>query len=224
MLHRRHEETLVFYETRTNKHGLAHDPFKALAVPRPIGWISTIGNNGICNLAPYSFFNAVGEKPHYVIFSSAGLKDSLANIAETGEFVCSLATYDLRMHMNISSAPVARGVDEFPIAELTAAPSRLVKPPRVKESPAAFECTHWKTIDLPPLNAGDASTHSVVFGRVVGIYIDDAYIRDGRVDTGAMRPIARLGYMDYAVVTPQTVFSIERPSAAEAMAKLQVKS
>jgi flavin reductase (DIM6/NTAB) family NADH-FMN oxidoreductase RutF len=67
----------VFYETRDNKHGLKHDPFKALAVPRPIGWVSTIGKNGICNIAPYSFFNAVGEKPHYVLFSSAGPKDSL---------------------------------------------------------------------------------------------------------------------------------------------------
>ena len=65
----------MFYETRDNKHGLKHDPFKALAVPRPIGWVSTIGSNGICNIAPYSFFNAVGEKPHYVLFSSAGPKD-----------------------------------------------------------------------------------------------------------------------------------------------------
>jgi flavin reductase (DIM6/NTAB) family NADH-FMN oxidoreductase RutF len=209
----------VFYETRANKHGLKHDPFKALAVPRPIGWISSISRDGVCNLAPYSFFNAVGERPHYVLFSSAGAKDSLVNIAETGEFVCSLATYDLRFKMNMTSAAVPRGVDEFPIGELTAAASRLVKPPRVKESPAAFECVHWKTIDLP--NPDGASTYSVVLGRVVGVHIDDAFIKDGMVDTGAMRPIARLGYMDYAVVTPETVFSIQRPTAEEAMAKLR---
>ena len=89
----------MFYETRENRHGLKHDPFKALAVPRPIGWVSTLGKNGICNIAPYSFFNAVGEKPHYVLFSSAGPKDSLLNIEETGEFVCSLATWDLRFNM-----------------------------------------------------------------------------------------------------------------------------
>jgi flavin reductase (DIM6/NTAB) family NADH-FMN oxidoreductase RutF len=210
----------LFYETRENRHGLKHDPFKALAVPRPIGWISTVDKNGVCNLAPYSFFNAVGEKPHYVMFSSAGPKDSLVNIAETGEFVCSLATWDLRFNMNMTSAAVPRGVDEFPIGDLTAVPSRLVKPPRVKESPAAFECRHWKTIDLPPRTPGAASAYSVVFGEVVGVYIDDAFVKDGIVDTGAMRPIARLGYMDYAVVTPETVFSIERPSAEEAMAKL----
>ena len=214
----------MFYETQTNKHGLKHDPFKALAAPRPVGWISTVSKSGICNLAPYSFFNAVGEKPHYVMFSSAGPKDSLLNIEETGEFVCSLATWDLRHHMNMTSAPVPRGVDEFPIGDLTAAPSRLVKPPRVKESPAAFECTHWKTIELPPLEPGGKSAYSVIFGRVVGIHIDETFVKNGIVDTGAMRPIARLGYMDYAVVTPETVFSINRPTAEEAMAKLKVKA
>ena len=105
----------MFYETRDNKHGLKHDPFKALCVPRPIGWISTVNKAGICNLAPYSFFNAVGERPTYVMFSSAGRKDSLSNIEDTGEFVCSLATYDLRFDLNMTSAPVAHGIDEFPI-------------------------------------------------------------------------------------------------------------
>ena len=214
----------MFYETGDNKHGLKHDPFKALCVPRPIGWISTVSKAGICNLAPYSFFNAVGERPTYVMFSSAGRKDSLANIEETGEFVCSLATYNLRFNMNMTSAPVAYGIDEFPIGELTAAPSRLVKPPRVKESPAAFECKHWQTIDLPGLEPGKPSTYAVVFGRVVGIYIDEAFIKNGLVDTGAMRPIARLGYMDYGVVNPENVFSIDRPTAEEGMAKRKVRA
>ena len=178
----------MFYETRENKHGLRHDPFKALAVPRPIGWVSTVDKNGICNLAPYSFFNAVGEKPPYVIFSSAGAKDSLRNIAETGEFVCSLATYDLRFNMNMTSAAVPPGVDEFPIGDLTAAPSRLVKPPRVKESPAAFECRHWQTIDLPGVNPGDPSTYSVIFGRVIGI--DRARVIPDPRRTLAEKPIA----------------------------------
>jgi flavin reductase (DIM6/NTAB) family NADH-FMN oxidoreductase RutF len=213
----------VFYETRDNKHGLRHDPFKALVVPRPIGWISTVSKAGICNIAPYSFFNAVGERPKYVVFASAGPKDSLLNVEETGEFVCSLATWDLRFNMNMTAAEVPRGVDEFPIGDLTAAPSRLVKPPRVKESPAAFECRHWKTVELPALDPGGKSTYSVVFGLVVGIHIDDRFIKDGIVDTGAMRPIARLGYMDYAVVTPETVFSIDRPTVEEGMAKAAAK-
>jgi flavin reductase (DIM6/NTAB) family NADH-FMN oxidoreductase RutF len=214
----------VFYETIANKHGLRHDPFKALVAPRPIGWISTVSKAGICNIAPYSFFNAVGEKPHYVIFSSAGRKDSLLNIEETGEFVCSLATWDLRFNMNMTSASVPYGVDEFPIGDLTAAPCHLVKPPRVKESPAALECRHWKTVELPPLEPGGQSRNSVVFGQVVGIHIDDRFVKDDMVDTGAMRPIARLGYMEYSVVTPETMFAIDRPSVEEAMAKLKLKA
>lgn len=200
----------MFYDAIVNKHGLRHDPFKALIAPRPVGWISTVSKAGICNLAPYSFFNAVSERPAYVVFGSAGLKDSLRNIEETGEFVCSLATYDLREHMNITAAAVPHGVDEFPLAGLTATRSQLVKPPRVKESPVAFECRHHQTILLPGAGAHAQGYHMVI-GLVVGIHIDDHVVRDGLVDTAAMRPIARLGYMDYSVVTPETVFTIHRP-------------
>jgi len=200
----------MFYEAIDNRHGLKHDPFKALIAPRPVGWISTVGKTGVCNLAPYSFFNAVSERPAYVVFGSAGIKDSLRNIEETGEFVCSLATYELREHMNMTSAAVPYGVDEFPLAGLTAAKCRLVGPPRVKESPVAFECRHHQTIVLP--GAGrHASGYHLVIGLVVGVHIDDRYIAGGIVDTAAMRPIARLGYMDYAVVTPETRFTIHRP-------------
>jgi len=204
----------VFYETLENKHGLKHDPFKALMVPRPIGWISTVGTNGICNIAPYSFFNAMGENPVYVAFSSSGPKDSLRNVLETKEFVCSLATWDLRYEMNATSASVPYGVDEFPIAGLTAAPSRLVKPPRVKESPAAFECRLWQTIELPG-KPGKPSRNTMVIGEVVGIHIDDRFVKDGIVNTGAMRPIARLGYMEYGVLEPENVFIINRPEVDE---------
>jgi flavin reductase (DIM6/NTAB) family NADH-FMN oxidoreductase RutF len=200
----------VFYDAIENRHGLKHDPFKALIVPRPVGWISTVSKTGICNLAPYSFFNAVSERPAYVVFGSAGLKDSIRNIEETGEFVCSLSTWELRDHMNISSASVPYGVDEFPLAGLTAARSTLVKPPRVKESPVAFECRHHQTILLPGAGRHNQGYHMVI-GLVVGVYIDDRFIRDGIVDTPAMKPIARLGYMDYAVVTPETTFTINRP-------------
>jgi flavin reductase (DIM6/NTAB) family NADH-FMN oxidoreductase RutF len=200
----------MFYDALENKHGLAHDPFKALAVPRPIGWISTVSAAGVANLAPYSFFNAVAEKPHYVVFGSAGIKDSLANIEETKEFVCNIATYELREHMNMSSAAVPRGVDEFPLSGLTAAKSNLVAAPRIKEAAAAFECKLHQVIPLP--GAGKyKQAYFMVIGMVVGIHIDDRYIKDGLIDTGAMKPIARLGYMDYAVVTPETMFSINRP-------------
>ncbi len=206
----------MFYETQGNKHGLPRDPFKALIVPRPVGWITTLSSDGICNIAPYSFFNAVSEKPHYVVIGSAGRKDTLVNIEETGEFTCSLATHELREEMNVTSAPFPYGVDEYPIANLTATASNLVKPPRVKESPAAFECRHWRTIDLPAAEGGGQPGNALIIGRVVGIYIDDAFIKDGFVDTGAMRPIARMGYMDYSVVTPETVFTIHRPEVDDA--------
>lgn len=200
----------MFYDAIENKHGLKHDPFKALIVPRPVGWISTVSKDGVANIAPYSFFNAMGEKPHYVVFGSAGIKDSLRNIVETGEFTCSLATWDLRFHMNTTSAAVPHGVDEYPLAGLTAKASKLVKAPHVKESPAVFECRHWQTIDLPGVG-GKPSSYAMVIGQVVGIHIDDRFVKDGIVDTGAMKPVARLGYMDYAVVTPETVFTINRP-------------
>ena len=212
----------MFYEMQTNNHGLPHDPLKALIVPRPVGWISTISRDGICNIAPYSFFNAIGERPPYVIIGSGGAKDTQHNIDETGEFVCSLATYELREQMNVTSAALAPDVDEFPISGLTAAKSNLVKPPRVKESPVALECVHWKTIDLPPAVPGKTNHYAAIIGRVVGIHIDDGAIKDGRVDTAAMQPIARLGYMDYSVVRADTIFEIHRPEV-DAEGKTVVK-
>lgn len=108
----------MFYDAVANTHGLQWDPFKALVSPRPIGWISTLGKNGVVNLAPYSFFNAVATDPHFVMFSSGGRKDSQRNAEETGEFVCSLATYDLRDAMNRTSQHVSPEVDEMVLAGL----------------------------------------------------------------------------------------------------------
>ncbi|MGI9333683.1 MAG: flavin reductase family protein [Gammaproteobacteria bacterium] len=204
----------MLYDAIENQHGLKHDPFKALVAPRPIGWIATVNLDGICNLAPYSYFNAVSDRPHYVMFSSQGFKDSVRNIHETGEFTCSLATWETRFEMNVTSAPVPADVDEFPISGLGAVASTFVKPPRVKEAPAALECRHWKTIELPDVEPGTDRGHYLVIGQVVGIYIDDRYVHDGVVDTGEMRPMARLGYMSYAVVTPETVVTINRPEMA----------
>lgn len=205
----------MHYDPRNEPHGLAFDPFKALVAPRPIGWIGTIGPDGVPNLAPYSFFNAVSDKPPFVLFSSVDRKDSQANIEATGEFTCSLASWELREQMNMSSAPVATEVDEFRLARLEVAPSRHVAPPRVAGSPAALECRLWKTIELPgdPRRPGQPR-NTIIIGEVVGIYIDDAYIRDGRFDTAAARPLARMGYMDYAVVTPETTFEMNRPTVS----------
>ena len=189
----------MFYDAISNTHGLDRDPFMALVSPRPIGWISTLDANGVVNLAPYSFFNAVSTNPHFVMFSSGGRKDSQRNAEETGEFVCSLATYDLREAMSRTSKHVEPHVDEMALAGLSPAPSTLVAPPRVAESPVAFECKYWRTVDLPGIDGGPGN-HAIVLGQVVGIHIDDEALVDGRVDITRLRPIARLGYRDYAVI------------------------
>ncbi len=189
----------MFYDAVSNTHGLERDPFTALVSPRPIGWISTLDVNGVVNLAPYSFFNAVSTNPHFVMFSSGGRKDSQRNAEETGEFVCSLATYELREAMNRTSKHVESHVDEMALAGLSPAPSSMVAPPRVAESPVAFECKYWRTIDLPGAE-GEAGTHAIVLGQVVGIHIDDEALVAGKVDITKLRPIARLGYRDYAVI------------------------
>jgi flavin reductase (DIM6/NTAB) family NADH-FMN oxidoreductase RutF len=200
----------MFYEPdKRDTRLLRHDPFKAIVAPRPIGWITSMSAKGEINLAPYSYFNGVNSKPNVVMFASEGVKDSVSFIEETKEFVCNLATWDLREQMNATSAPLARGVNEMERAELKPAPSRLVKPPRVAASPCALECRLIKIVRIDI--GGQAIDCHVVFGHVVGVHIEDRFIIDGRLDTAAMQPIARCGYDQYAVV--QQVFSMTRPSA-----------
>ena len=202
----------MFYQPDT-PHGLPHDPFKACIAPRPIGWISSLAADGTPNLAPYSFFNGLSAAPPMVMYSSNGFqphgpKDTVTNIEATGEFVVNVATWDLREQMNASSAALAPETDEFVHAGLTAAPSRMVKPPRVADSPIALECVHHQTVELP--SDDPESRNAMVIGRVVGIYISDDVLVDGRVDVGKYRPLSRLGYMEYAVV--DEVFSMSRPT------------
>lgn len=199
----------MFYEPdKRDRKLLPHDPFKAIVAPRPIGWITSISLKGEVNLAPYSFFNGVNSRPNLVMFGSEGFKDSVRNITETGEFVCNLATWDLRDAMNATSAPVAHGINEMERAGLEPAPSRIVKPPRVAASPCALEC---KLIRVVPMTtaAGEPVDCHVVFGEVVGVHIDDRFVTGGLLDTAAMKPIARCGYDQYAVVT--SVFAMTRP-------------
>ena len=199
----------MFYDTRKNDHGLPHNPFKAIVAPRPIGWITSMSAKGEINLAPYSFFNGITDRPPIVMFSSEGPKDSVAFVEETKEFVCSLSTYDLRTEMNATSAPLLRGENEMKAAGLEAAPSRMVKPPRVAASPCALECQWIKTVSFDNVD-GRKLDRYVVFGHVVGVYIDDRFIQNGRLNTAAMKPIARCGYDEYAVV--ESVFSLKRPA------------
>lgn len=201
----------MFYEPEKRDPRLPHDPFKAIVAPRPIGWISSISADGKVNLAPYSFFNAVASTPNIVMFSSEGLKDTVSNIRETKEFVYSLATWDLREQMNQTSAPYPRGVDEFEKAGLQRASSTIVKPPRVAASPCALECKLLQVMELNGLD-GKPLNRYAVFGQVVGVHIDDRFIKDGMLDTAAMKPITRAGYHDYAVMTE--AFTMIRPEKA----------
>lgn len=195
-------------------HGLRHNPFNAIVVPRPIGWISTVDLQGRPNLAPYSFFNGVAYTPPQVMFSSTsahvqggGYKDTVANARDTGEFVVNICTWPLREAMNVTAAPSPFGVNEFELAGLTTAPSQLVRAPRVKESPIHLECRFTAAVELA--TADPRQPNTVVFGEVIGIHIDDSVIVDGMVDYSKVEPIGRLGYMDYVKV--DNVFSIMRP-------------
>ncbi len=196
------------------QHGLPHNPFKSLVVPRPIGWISSVSREGRVNLAPYSFFNAVADQPPCVFFASnagarpGGIKDSQRNAEETGEFVVNIATWALRDRMNETSASVPPEVNEFELGGLTMAKSEIVAPPRVAESPANLECRYLQTVEMP--SNDPEKGNFVVFGEVLGVHIDDAVINDrGLVEPARFRPLARLGYMDYTSV--EAVFSMLRP-------------
>lgn len=197
----------MFYEP-SKGHGLPHDPSKAIVSPRPVGWISTMSGSGALNLAPYSFFNMFSSKPFLVWFSSEGEKDSATFARETGEFVVNLAGRDLVSKMVASSVDAPRGVSEFGYADLTPEPSRLVKPPRVREALAALECKVTE-IMTPKTWSGAQPDAVVVAGEVIGVYIDESVLVDGRFDAVKAGNIARLGYFDY--LTVDSVFEMRRP-------------
>ena len=202
----------MYYDPRRDKHGLSHNPMTALVVPRPIGWISTVSRDGVVNLAPYSFFNVVSGAPPFIMFASKPRKDSQRNAEETGEFVYSMATYDLRDAVNASSAEYGPAISEPDRIGLEMAPCRTVKPPRVARSPVALECKYCKTVELISAD-GTRNTSSVILGEVVGIHIDDSMIINGHIDVTRMQPLARLGYMDYCAVNE--LFAIQRPSVPD---------
>ena len=203
-----------FYEPALG-HGLKHDPFKAVIAPRPIGWISTMSNEGAVNLAPYSFFNGFTSSPPIIGFSSEKESDSLINARETGEFVYNMVGMALAQKMSATSYPWPRGVDEMEKAGIAAAACRIVKAPRVAEAAAALECKVTQIIHLNALD-GSATAAHLVLGQVVGVHLDRHFLKDGMFDTAAVQPLARCGYLaDYAVVTE--MIQMKRPrSEAEA--------
>ena len=199
-----------FYEPAKG-HGLPHDPFNAIVGPRPIGWISSRAADGVLNLAPYSFFNAFNYKPPIVGFCSLGRKDSLRNVEESGEFVWNLATRPLAEAMNLSCAPAPADVDEFALAGLTPDASRIVRAPRVAQSPVSFECRCSQIVRLKDA-AGAELGAWLVLGEVVGVHIDRALLKDGVYDTANAGHILRGGGpADYFEVLPESLFRMARP-------------
>lgn len=194
----------MFYETKSNQHGLPHDPYLSCIVPRPIGWITTLDRDGGLNLAPFSFFNGVASNPRQVMFGAGnqhvegGVTDTQKNAEDTGEFVANMVTWEVRDQMNVTSEHVARSVDEAALAGPELEPSQLVKPPRVKASPIHLECVYLQTVEL---EAEDPLwPNFMVIGKVIGVHIRDEVLTDGIVDLSKFTPLARLGYMDYSVV------------------------
>ena len=191
---------------------LTHNPLNALVMPRPVGWISSMSAAGVRNLAPYSYFNAVCGEPPYVMFAPNSAKpgvnkDTYRNICEVPEFVANLVGEHDAVPMNATSEPLPYGQDEFTACRIAATASTLVRPPRVSSVKAALECRVYQVVHLPP--GADGRESHVVVGEVVGIYIADEVIVNGRVDERLLHPLTRLGYMNYG--TLGDVFEMLRP-------------
>ncbi len=199
-----------YYEP-ANGHGLPHDPFNAIIGPRPIGWISSKGRDGSVNLAPYSFFNAFNYIPPILGFSSTSAKDSLRNCQETGAFVWNLTTRPLAEAMNQSCAAVPYGNDEFELAGLTKASSRLIDVPRVAESPVNFECRVTEIVNLKT-QTGAMTPAFLVLGEVVAVHIDKRLLTDGIFNTFGAEIVLRAGGPSaYAAIRPDSRFDMNRP-------------
>lgn len=199
-----------YYEPR-HGHGLPHDPFNAIIAPRPIGWISSHDRQGLLNLAPYSFFNAFNYKPPIIGFASIGYKDTVRNIEQTGEFAWNLATRPLAEAMNQTSATVPADTDEFALAGVTPAASRVISVPRVAQSPVTFECRLTQMFQLEATDGTKVETW-LTLGEVVAVHIAKRLLHDGIYDTVAAQPILRGGgAADYFMINREDRFQMRRP-------------
>ncbi len=175
----------------------------ATVVPRPIAWVSTVGADGVTNLAPHSFFTVASVEPPIVSFTSVGTKDTVRNARATGEFVVNLVTHALAERCNVTGTDFPPGFDEFAEAGLTREPSDLVAVPRLAESPVALECV------VEAEQSFGASV--VVFGRVVNVSVRrEVLAEDGLPDLALLDPVSRLGRNQWAPLGE--VFDLVRPT------------
>ncbi|HZW92515.1 MAG TPA: flavin reductase family protein [Candidatus Eremiobacteraceae bacterium] len=185
--------------------------------PRPIAWVSTISASGQLNLAPFSFFNAVCVDPPLLAFapglrrpkqakaSHGDPKDTLRNIRETREFVVNIDTFELAEAMNLTSGEYDASVNEFEVAKVTPQSSKVVRPPRVAESPVSFECRLHQILDF----SSAPTSSSLVIGQIVSIYMNDAHLKDGHLDRNSLDLIGRMGGIQYTRTTQR--FEMVRP-------------
>ena len=192
---------------------LEHDPsdwsaqenyhlLTALVIPRPIAWISSLSPDGVRNIAPHSFFNAVSADPPHVMVSSTGVKDSVRNIRATGEFVLNIVTMEVLEDMVFTSTDFPPEEDEFDWSGLTAVPSTRVAPPRIGQAKAHLEC-----VSVDEMTLGDAT---LIFGRVVHMHIDPGVWRNGRVDPALLDPVCRLSGSGYASLGERSRLAIPK--------------
>lgn len=214
----------MHYSPQTEECPLALNPFKACVAPRPIGWISTISKDGICNLAPFSQFQNLSYDPPMVMIAinqggdepdGVCRKDTVNNIESTGCFVYNAVPYALKDAMNLTAAGHAPEVDEFEVAGLHKAESIRVKAPRVAESPIQFECEYLQTIRIPGTVAGGKGTVDMIIGKVVEIHVaDEVILPSGKLDYESMKLLGRAGYWDYSVM--DKTFSMKVPGVSAA--------
>ena len=170
-----------------------------LVVPRPIAWVSTVSDAGVTNLAPFSFFNAVGANPPTLVFCpvnkrDGSFKDSLANVIDNGEFVVNVVSYDLGDTMFQTAAEFDKEISEFEAVGIESVPSVCVQPPRVAKSLAQFECRRNRVIHLAEGKAGA----NIVIGDIVRVHVADGVMDEARkVDSDVLNAIGRMGGAHY---------------------------
>lgn len=202
------------WKPQEEKNPLPYSPFKASTVPRPIGWLSSIDEDGRENIAPYSQWQNLTFDPPRVMFSAnqypdGRRKDTVLNAEKTGWFVWNMATYALREEVNKSAMALEHDDSEWDRLDVTKEYADNLRIPMVKESPVKFECRYLSTHRLP--GNSDVGSVDIVFAQVETIHIDDDYITYGKLDILKAKPIARMGYFDYTVVTER--FEMRVPGA-----------
>ena len=190
------------------------DPFKSCVVPRPIAWVTTCGADGVVNVAPFSYFNAVADNPPMVMIATGSkerggvVKDTIRNIAENGQFVINMVPFKLVEEMNRTSAMLPYGVSELDLDGLATIPAHKMLPPRLVGCPIHLECVHWQTIELPCINPD--FTNQITIGKVLAFHVDEQMLlADGQIDSAKLDLVARMGGDKYARV--QEVFNLKRP-------------